>query len=1172
MVLPSSRHGHANIERKPAFQDIAPSQLGQKLATMAALPLRTRDQPDIRARISIQNDESPNELKELLIADQTQNKLRSQQSWHPLDTPNSLHRTILRKTRTLPYPYRLGHLQDLPISDPLPNPLNRSASFDSLSTLHRHAEAASLSRYRDSPISAISPPSAALACKPDIGYELQDPCPPLRVETLSQQRKQQRLLKKSLKKQDQERIKAEKQEEQLRRAILAKDVAEQRWKKAIARGESIPLRDKSTKTFASEVIQKLSLNRRLSLKRPLSKLGRHVKKEKSNPPTLDDFQTKEEIHEYLNPPIAELPAELPQYTPFQNSTRTQDNEPLSVAGDGPKPDPKTPEVTVKEDPPVAASAKTSPRSMRCDSCQSPIRLSQVYYQCTICENGDRIVCSSCDQAGWSCRHEIVERVRSVSKGRVAETTPPMTRPSSDGNRHNAQQYASAMWGLNLPDSVIEEARFTESPQATISAASPWAYNDILEARNSKHVAHSRTQAAAIQKEEADIRRREKEVISRENELAWREREASFREQRASLRERETALEIKQQVFALQLQTALVKQMQETATGVGSQFPDLESTDHVRSHANKRKAAGGRASISPSNSIGSNQKSSPKRSPSGGPNEDDDDEAGAGTPKKVKQDPDVLSSPEKLYACPYCKFDKSRYSELNLQEKQYRGCSSGYWPDISRLKQHLYRVHCRRLHCLRCWNKFDTKEQLEQHMRQVNGCSLAECPCPEKFDEAQYNDIRRKRPASSPEQVWYTIFGILFPGQMQPASPYADNVKAQSPSVASPGAPPSQDAMDVLGEVFESRLNQHGDAPEQAWLRLPGAREFIREQLRASMTDVLLRLGNANSPSIGNPSLDISPFSARAPGSTRRSSISLTPNSSIPPSPVNGPGSTHRSDSNSQFLLPAHRQSFSRPFPSRSMQNHSSAAPVITSPEAPAQRDFARSGVVFPTPIVTDVESDRYDDECNSWSHGDEHGLAISDFTFDFNQSHSMVTGGFNQVPVDAVAPSENTFNFQGSQTTGISSHTQPQAPRPVTQLKPKHSTTSSVDSGYGSFSHRSSSASSRAVSASNSRSKPTTQRPSKDKLKSKTQLTANPPPPPAQQPIREPSPVHESAINFDALDMPFHEFLGGGNWDMEVDEFGNVGGESLSAYLNSKYPISDPLQDDLWGSHQASGV
>lgn len=1143
---------------------------------MAALPLRTRDQPDIRARISIHDDESPNELKELLIADQTQNKLRSQQSWHPLDTPNSLHRTILRKTRTLPYPYRLGHLQDLPISDPLPNPLNRSASFDSLSTLHRHAEAASLSRYRDSPISAISPPSAALACKPDIVYEPQDPCPPLRVETLSQQRKYQKLLKKSLKKKEQEQIKAQKEDEQLRRAFLAAEVAAERRKNAIARGEAIPLRDKSTKTIASEVIQKLSLNRRLSLKRPLSKLGRQVKKEKSNPPTLDDFGSKQQLQEWLNPPrnsddIAELPAELPQYTPFQNSTRTQDNEPLSVAGDGPKPDPKTPEVTVKEESPVAASAKTSPRSMRCDSCQSPIRLSQVYYQCTICENGDRIVCSSCDQAGLSCRHEIVERVRSVSKAREADTTPsPANRANREGNRQNAQQYASAMWGLNLPDSVIEAARFTESPQATISAANPWAYNDILEARNSKHVAHSRTQAAVKQREDAEIRRRELEVASREKELIWRERETSFREQRASLRERETALEIKQQVFALQLQTALVKQMQEAATGVGAQFPDLESPDHIRSHANKRKAAGGQASISPSNSIGSNQKSSPKRSPSGGLNEDEDDEAGAGTPKKVKQDPDALASPEKLYACPYCKFDKSRYSELNMQEKQYRGCSSGYWPDISRLKQHLYRVHCRRLHCLRCWNKFDTKEQLEHHMREVNGCSLAECPCPEKFDEVQYNDIRRKRPASSPEQVWYTIFGILFPGQPHPPSPYADNVKAQSPSVASPGAPP-QDAMDVLGEVFELRLNQHGDAPEQAWLRLPGAREFIREQLRASMTDVLLRLGNANSPSIGNPSLDISPFSVRAPGSTRRSSISLTPNSSIPPSPVNGPGSQHRSGSDSQFLLPAHRQSFSRPFPSRSMQNHVAVAPVLTSPEPPAQRDFARSGVVFPTPIVTDVENDRYDDECNSWSHGDEQGLAISDFTFDFNPSLSIVTEGFNQMPPNVVDVSENHFNFQGVQPNSITSNTQPQAPKPVTQLKPKHSTTSSVDSGYGSFSHRSSSASSRPVSASNSRSRPATQRPAKDKLKSKAPPTPNPPPPPPQQPIREPSPVHESAINFDALDVPFHEFLGGGNWDMEVDEFGNVGGESLSAYLNSKYPVSDALQDDLWGN-QVSGV
>ena len=81
--------------------------------------------------------------------------------------------------------------------------------------------------------------------------------------------------------------------------------------------------------------------------------------------------------------------------------------------------------------------------------------------------------------------------------------------------------------------------------------------------------------------------------------------------------------------------------------------------------------------------------------------DEEDDAAGGTPKKIKQDPDALNTAEKLYACPYCKHDRTKYSELNLLEKQYRGCSSGYWPDISRLKQHLYRVHWRRfpLHSL-----------------------------------------------------------------------------------------------------------------------------------------------------------------------------------------------------------------------------------------------------------------------------------------------------------------------------------------------------------------------------------------------------------------------------------------------------------------------------------------
>jgi hypothetical protein len=40
---------------------------------------------------------------------------------------------------------------------------------------------------------------------------------------------------------------------------------------------------------------------------------------------------------------------------------------------------------------------------------------------------------------------------------------------------------------------------------------------------------------------------------------------------------------------------------------------------------------------------------------------------------------------RLLACPFHKMNPIRYSGLNEREKEYRRCSSGYWPDISRLK-------------------------------------------------------------------------------------------------------------------------------------------------------------------------------------------------------------------------------------------------------------------------------------------------------------------------------------------------------------------------------------------------------------------------------------------------------------------------------------------------------
>jgi hypothetical protein len=58
-------------------------------------------------------------------------------------------------------------------------------------------------------------------------------------------------------------------------------------------------------------------------------------------------------------------------------------------------------------------------------------------------------------------------------------------------------------------------------------------------------------------------------------------------------------------------------------------------------------------------------------------------------KRRRQDSDPIPDKDapnlRLLACPYHKYDPQRYSELNIREKEYRGCSSCYLIDINRLK-------------------------------------------------------------------------------------------------------------------------------------------------------------------------------------------------------------------------------------------------------------------------------------------------------------------------------------------------------------------------------------------------------------------------------------------------------------------------------------------------------
>jgi hypothetical protein len=68
-------------------------------------------------------------------------------------------------------------------------------------------------------------------------------------------------------------------------------------------------------------------------------------------------------------------------------------------------------------------------------------------------------------------------------------------------------------------------------------------------------------------------------------------------------------------------------------------------------------------------------------------ESSDDEADSDTEprKRRRHNPQTQNLPPRILACPYSKYDICRYSEMNILEKCYRGCTSCYLTDIPRLK-------------------------------------------------------------------------------------------------------------------------------------------------------------------------------------------------------------------------------------------------------------------------------------------------------------------------------------------------------------------------------------------------------------------------------------------------------------------------------------------------------
>lgn len=183
------------------------------------------------------------------------------------------------------------------------------------------------------------------------------------------------------------------------------------------------------------------------------------------------------------------------------------------------------------------------------------------------------------------------------------------------------------------------------------------------------------------------------------------------------------------------------------------------------------SAQGSSKETPPTSIApSNKRSRENEDDSEGYGERDRDNGGERPSSKRMREEELK---DKLLACPYSKVDPQRYSNRNLVEMGYRGCSSCWLTDIPRLKQHLYRVHKRpEYYCGSCYAIFKTRHLLDAHTRQRPPCQICPSRFPEKMTDDQSNAIKRRNMGGKVHEEWYKIFKILFPNAALPASPYA----------------------------------------------------------------------------------------------------------------------------------------------------------------------------------------------------------------------------------------------------------------------------------------------------------------------------------------------------------------------------------------------------------------
>ncbi|KAI9147297.1 hypothetical protein HJFPF1_13336 [Paramyrothecium foliicola] len=197
--------------------------------------------------------------------------------------------------------------------------------------------------------------------------------------------------------------------------------------------------------------------------------------------------------------------------------------------------------------------------------------------------------------------------------------------------------------------------------------------------------------------------------------------------------------------------------------IASCSPNQDASDH---NCGAGGASGSSSDRGRSSNDADNNKSGGKRSLDRSGSDRPDRQNGDDQDKRRKTDNNgsgkATGKKAQIFACPFLK----RYPD-----EKWPRCQRG-WPDIHRLKTHIYDVHTQRPYCGRCFDEFDDETMLQQHQQQ--DCELNRSP-PKVLGITPSMHLklkRRKGIQNKPaDEYWEHVYKTIFPGVIDIPDPY-----------------------------------------------------------------------------------------------------------------------------------------------------------------------------------------------------------------------------------------------------------------------------------------------------------------------------------------------------------------------------------------------------------------